>query len=147
MRSGAIKFESVAISDTTAEKERIGRGGRSGRRWMLLWCAERWRGDDVWRVCRVQGRQHRTLYSGALFSLLTVACVAWRCMGWVVTLSHGVWCMLHLVGYGACCRLYAAASGVVHVARCTFRVVRCMLRNTSCICASAVFVTATPVLE
>ncbi len=39
MRRGAVKFESVAISDSTSEKERDGRGGRSGRRWMLLLCS------------------------------------------------------------------------------------------------------------
>jgi hypothetical protein len=36
-----------------SRKSTCGSERRSGRRWMLLWCAARWRGDDVWRVCRV----------------------------------------------------------------------------------------------
>jgi hypothetical protein len=92
MRSGAVQFESVAISNTSATVRVAGQadrtGGGLGRR-----CAEWWRGKDIWRINRVQGRQHRTLFGGAQSSLLTVVCVALSSMGSDVRcMVCGAWC-------------------------------------------------------
>jgi hypothetical protein len=98
---GSATFESVAISDTTAAVRVAGEADRArgglGRR-----CAVRWRGDDGRRVCRVQGRQHRTLFGGARSSLLTGVHVAGSNMG----------CRLRCMGCGACCNVCCA--------RCTY---------------------------
>jgi hypothetical protein len=79
MISGSATFESVEISDTTAEVRVAGEadrvGGGLGRR-----RAGRWRGGDGRRVSRVQGRQHRTRFGGARSSWLRVVRVAWICM-------------------------------------------------------------------
>jgi hypothetical protein len=54
-----------------------GEADRAGGGWgwrFAVW----WRGEDIWiwRINRVQGRQHRTLFCGARSSLLTVVRVA-----------------------------------------------------------------------
>jgi hypothetical protein len=108
---GSATFESVEISDTSAGYTVISNttaavrlagkadraGGRLGRR-----CAEWWHGDDGWRVSLLQGRQHRTLFGGARSSSLTVARVAWSCMG----------CLLRCIVCCSCCHVCCA--------RCTY---------------------------
>jgi hypothetical protein len=80
---GSATFESVAISDTSAAVRVAGEADRAGGR--LEWrFAVWWRGEDIWWINRVQGRQHRTLFCGARSSLLTVVRVASSCMGCVV---------------------------------------------------------------